>query len=250
MQKFESERGDIMSKKLRMILTGILFSLVFTFGIALVNEEEAKADWYFSRTNIDKCDVYLDRNHFDWDGKAHFPKATIYYKGELLTQNVDYTVKYYNNTDAGTGYLKIKGINNYRGSRKAYFKIEGIDLPTECTFTVRNGRVQVYYNDKIVASNNYLVSDREVYRREIRREPSGDRNTEYIVYEVCTEYTIQGKRQYSGYVTIDEVLEERVLVEKEHPEPPHGPGHGPHPGGPGHGPEPHPGPGGPGHGRP
>lgn len=46
-------------------------------------------------------------------GGVYQPKVMIYADGRLLTENIDYTVKYINNTQAGTGYAYVKGMGIY-----------------------------------------------------------------------------------------------------------------------------------------
>ena len=46
-------------------------------------------------------------------GTVYQPKVTIYHSGRMLTENVDYTVKYINNTQAGLGYAYVQGMGLY-----------------------------------------------------------------------------------------------------------------------------------------
>lgn len=243
-----------MNKKLTKALLGVAFMFIFTFGVSLFSVEEARADWYFSRTSISKCNISLERYAYEWTGREVRPRVIVEHEGKRLREGEDFEVEYRDNINATKdACIKVKGINNYRSTEKVYFEIIGIDISRECTFTVRNGNIQMYYKDRLVPKNNYTVTSYKDSKREVGREPSHDRKKEYIIYEVRCVYTIRGCGQYYGECEIDEIVIEKELVNR--PEPGHdGPGHGggnhPGPGGPGHGGGNHPGPGGPGHGRP
>ena len=251
----------MVSKRVRKGLITAVLAFVFTMVFALINVEEARADWYFSRTSIKKCDITLEKYCYDWTGKEIRPRVAVEHEGKRLRENVDYELVYSDNTDAGKeACVKVKGINEYRSSEKVYFEIDGIDISYECTFTIMNGRVEVYYNDRIVSKNNYDVNEKSQSRRAIKYEVVNNKK-QYVTYEVVNKYEIRGKGQYCGRYVLEEVTYEKVLenrpdVKPDEPKPQpgepggpgHGPGPGPNPGGPGHGPAPSPNPGGPGHG--
>jgi hypothetical protein len=61
----------------------------------------------------------------DYDGKAQKPKPIIRdaTTGTVLTEGVDYTLSYRNNTEAGTATVVVKGKGNYTGTTSATFRI-------------------------------------------------------------------------------------------------------------------------------
>lgn len=58
---------------------------------------------------------------------SYKPDVEVYYKGEKLTQNRDYTVSYEDNYTQGTAYAVVKGMGAFTGWNKAAFTI----LPPE-----------------------------------------------------------------------------------------------------------------------
>lgn len=62
-----------------------------------------------------------------YTGSAVTPALTITDGGKVLSEGVDYSVTYSNNTDAGTATVKIVGKGNYSGSTSVTFKITKMD---------------------------------------------------------------------------------------------------------------------------
>lgn len=58
-----------------------------------------------------------------YSGSAKKPTVKVMYTGTTLKKNVDYTVSYFNNTNAGTATIKITGKRNFHGSFTKTFKI-------------------------------------------------------------------------------------------------------------------------------
>ena len=246
----------MMVGKLRKItLISVLFAIALVFGLALVNVEEARADWYFSRVSIKKCNLRLEAESFNWTGNEIRPYVTVTYEGKRLVLNKDYELSYDNNVDAGldTAEVKVKGIGDYRSSMTLSFDILGIDIAKECTFQYKNNKVIVFYRGKEIGSRNYKTYKGDKERRLINVTPGNNPREQYCTYELYQDITVVGKGQYYGEYVYRTVEVETVLEEKadDKPDGPgHGGGHGPGPGpNPGHGGGNNPGPGpNPGHG--
>lgn len=146
---------------------------------------------YFDRIKIKDCDIQLEAESFDWSGQVITPKVTVTYNGTTLTINKDYTLKYSDNVDAGMGVVKVKGIGDYRGSRKFGFTIKGVDIGKECTYEFVNDRVVMYYNGEVVDEKDYDV---ELYYFDTFVKDDG----EYITYVRTTTYTMFGKGRFEG----------------------------------------------------
>ena len=146
---------------------------------------------YFDRIKIKDCDIQLEAENFDWSGQVITPKVTVTYKGTTLTINKDYTLKYSDNVDAGMGIVKVKGIGDYRGSRKFGFTIKGVDIGKECTYEFVNDRVVMYYNGEVVDEKDYDV---ELYYFDTFVKDDG----EYTTYVRTTTYTMFGKGRFEG----------------------------------------------------
>ncbi len=64
---------------------------------------------------------------YTYDGTAKKPAVTVMYTGTTFKKNVDYTVSYSNNVNAGTATITIKGKRNFHGSFTQTFTIKKAD---------------------------------------------------------------------------------------------------------------------------
>lgn len=67
--------------------------------------------------------ILLSQVAYEYDGTEKTPKVTVTNNGELLSENIDYSVSYNNNIDVGNAVVKINGIGKYCGSVTAQFVI-------------------------------------------------------------------------------------------------------------------------------
>ena len=72
---------------------------------------------------ITDCNVTLSSTSFTYDGSAKRPAVTVKRGSRVLTSGVDYNVSYSKNASVGTATVTIKGIGNYKGSKKVTFQI-------------------------------------------------------------------------------------------------------------------------------
>lgn len=87
-----------------------------------------------SQISIEGCQVTLSQDSYIYNGMEHKPSVTVTCEGNTLVRNKDYTVAYYNNTEAGTAKIIITGMGNYTGTIEKEFTIlektaEGGDNP-------------------------------------------------------------------------------------------------------------------------
>ena len=76
------------------------------------------------RFDISRVNVKLEKDVYEYDGKAKTPKVNI----EGLIEDKDFTVSYVDNIKVGTAKVTIKGIGLFTGSKEVTFKIvEGKD---------------------------------------------------------------------------------------------------------------------------
>ena len=81
----------------------------------------------FEAKNMDAASVSvtMKKSNYVYDGKAKEPKITVKDGNETLTQDIDYTVTYLDNVQAGTAAaVRIDGTGDYVGSKTTYFTIE------------------------------------------------------------------------------------------------------------------------------
>ena len=70
-----------------------------------------------------KFTVELEYTTVEYDGTAKEPAVTVKDGSAVLTKDVDYTVAYLNNVNAGTATVVVTGIGNYSGTKTATFTI-------------------------------------------------------------------------------------------------------------------------------
>ena len=77
-----------------------------------------------SSFDISKLNVKLEKDVYEYDGKAKTPKVNV----EDLIEGTDFAVSYENNVKVGTAKVTIKGLGLFTGSKVVTFKIvEGKD---------------------------------------------------------------------------------------------------------------------------
>ena len=73
--------------------------------------------------NLVDSSVTLSQQSYTYSGSECKPSVTVTYDGKTLVSGTDYTVKYTNNTNAGTATVTVTGKGNYTGTKQATFKI-------------------------------------------------------------------------------------------------------------------------------
>lgn len=91
--------------------------------------------------DIAKCDITGISNKA-YTGKALKQTIVISYNGETLKENVDYTIKYTNNTKPGKVTVTINGKGVYKGTTSKTFiitpkKLDGLKVDSQTTSTVK-----------------------------------------------------------------------------------------------------------------
>ncbi|MDD6201962.1 MAG: Ig-like domain-containing protein, partial [Lachnospiraceae bacterium] len=102
---------------------------------------------------ISKASVSAIKNQ-PYNGTPITPVLTIRYSGKKLTEDVDYTVEYLNNTEIGTAQAVITGIGNYIGTKKVTFKITG----TAISKAKITGIVSKEYTGEAI-TQDYTITD-------------------------------------------------------------------------------------------
>lgn len=74
--------------------------------------------------SISEAVVSLEKNSYNYDGKAKTPAVTVQVGNDVLAKDTDYTVSYANNTNIGTATVTITGKGNYTGTASATFQIK------------------------------------------------------------------------------------------------------------------------------
>jgi len=74
------------------------------------------------KKNVSELTAYVSGS-FEYVGSAITPLPTVMNGTTTLTKDVDYTISYSNNVNAGTGTITITGKGNYTGTRQVGFEI-------------------------------------------------------------------------------------------------------------------------------
>ncbi|MDE7179328.1 MAG: InlB B-repeat-containing protein [Lachnospiraceae bacterium] len=98
--------------------------------------------------------VSLEKDSYVYDGTRRTPKVTVTYTGKdgkeiNLIKNVDYTLAYGNNTDAGNAKVTVTGKGAYEGSIEKTFTITQASL----TITARDKTIKT--GDPLPAAESY-----------------------------------------------------------------------------------------------
>lgn len=198
-----------MMKKSKRVLGAVLsvaMAMALVVGFAVKDKTSASANAN-KRVSVKKCAITLSDTSFDYTGKEIKPSVRVNYKGKDLQQGVDYVVAYKNNVDAGQGSVVVTGKGNYKSSSTVRFNIVGIDFKSNCKVILDNSkRIFVYYNgEQLTENKDYSVFSikQETLVNQVEGV-GGNLNT----YEVTTYYTVSGKGQLSGSVSLTDVKTE------------------------------------------
>ena len=77
--------------------------------------------------SVSECSSSLSTSTYVYYGQEKRPNVYIYNGSTTLVKNVDYTLSYYNNVNAGTARVVITGKGNYTGTKTLYYSILRID---------------------------------------------------------------------------------------------------------------------------
>ena len=87
----------------------------FTITEAAPPQQQAK--------ELSKCTITLSKTSYTYDGKPKKPTVKVKDGKKILVKNIDYTITYHNNVNAGTAKVTVKGKGNYKGTVKKSFTI-------------------------------------------------------------------------------------------------------------------------------
>lgn len=76
------------------------------------------------KASVAKASLKLSQASYIYNGKARKPSVSVQAAGLVLKRNVDYTVEYTKNTNAGKARLVISGKGNYTGKASRSFTIQ------------------------------------------------------------------------------------------------------------------------------
>ncbi len=81
-----------------------------------------------SPIQISECEITWSNLILTYNGTEQTPVPTVMYDSQILEENVDYTLTYYNNKNVGTATVEITGIGEFAGTVTENFTIAELDL--------------------------------------------------------------------------------------------------------------------------
>lgn len=184
----------------------------FTFNI----EEKDLSDGSFTLSN----------NSFTYNGQAQVPTVTYKLDNVTLVKDRDYTLTYHrtttdgevvsNPTDAGTYYIVVEGIGNYKGSNSVSFTISQGTINSN---TITLEQSSYLYNASTITPpeftvrvNNRILTE-EDYSAEIRKGSSSGEVVSEIMDAGTYYFVVTAKSDnYTGYGTKSFVVNPASIV--------------------------------------
>ena len=141
------------------------------FDVSEIRQSRSRiADTYWRTSqgiSISKATVTLENEHCTYCGSQICPTVSAVFDSSSLEEGVDFTVEYGENTNAGTGTVRVMGLGEFRGTEELEFTID----PKEVTVTAADLSKAVDEDDpKLTASVTGLLGDDTVLYT-LSREP-------------------------------------------------------------------------------
>ena len=120
-------------------------TLGYTGAVSLNFTIQATQPEEYPLVEIQHSDVTINGKQFTYTGKAIEPEITVTVDGKVLTAGKDYSLKYENNVEVGTGYAIVSGIatatqtGGYTGQVKVNFTIAEAPKTPDYQITKGNG---------------------------------------------------------------------------------------------------------------
>ena len=93
--------------------------------------------------------ISISEQNYVYDGTPKTPAVSVYYNGILLSENVDYSLKYDDFVVAGTAKVTVTGINSYTGSVTKVYTIKPITFNSKNLSVTFDKTSLVYYNSAV-----------------------------------------------------------------------------------------------------
>ncbi|MDE5974359.1 MAG: VanW family protein, partial [Eubacterium sp.] len=154
-----------MKKKLSLSISVLLLSFLCLLSFSVYADETDVLE--LNKENTSASTYYKE---YQYVGKAITPALTVKYNGKKLVKDVDYTVKYSNNVNAGNAKAVITGIGKYSGSYTKIYKIVPVKDSKDLKFSPKHstvsytgkaktpGIVITYKNKTLTKNKDYKIS--------------------------------------------------------------------------------------------
>ena len=142
--------------------------------------------------DISSTTITLDTTEYTYDSTEKTPRETVKDGSKTLTKNVDYTVSYSNNKDAGTATVTITGKGNYTGTKAV-------------TFTITKG-AQKYLLGDVNQNNSIDVSDILLIQRHIAQQNSQTIANKHPDWKLSSEKITLADTNKNGRIDVADIL--------------------------------------------
>ena len=140
-------------------------------------------------TDISQAEVKLGKDSYIFAGTAKTPSVTVSLGGRTLVPNVDYTVAYRDNVNAGTAKAVVTGKGKYTGSIEMAFTISKAEQPS-VLIVCRKTTYNVAYGAKPFKIKASAEGMKLAYTSSNKKVAVVDRNTGKVTVKGCGIATV------------------------------------------------------------
>lgn len=156
-----------MKRKLSLSISVLLLSILCMLSFSAYAAETETKTLVLDKNNTTASTYYKE---YQYVGKAITPALTVKYNNKKLVKDVDYTVKYSNNVNAGNAKAVITGKGKYSGSYTKTYKIVPVKESKDLKFSPKSttvsytgkaktpGIVITYKNKTLTKNKDYKIS--------------------------------------------------------------------------------------------
>lgn len=148
------------------------------------------------RKNINKLDITVGNNVFEYNGKEKKVDITILDEDYTLIEGLDYSITYENNIDAGTGKVIINGISEvYFGTKEYEITITPFSISDGSLSCGAKDEEGFYNTDNVTLSVNYkILTLGKDFTYKVESVPEEEK----YVYAIIT---VTGINNYTGTIS-------------------------------------------------
>lgn len=135
-------RSVIMKKSLSVISSLLFAALCLGFAFNAYAQD-------VTVLNEANTVISISEQNYVYDGTPKKPTVSVYYNGILLSENVDYSLKYDDFVVAGTAKVTVTGMNSYTGSVTKEYTIKPITFNSKNLSVTFDKTSLVYYDSAV-----------------------------------------------------------------------------------------------------
>lgn len=159
--------------------------------------------------DLTECSLNVEEVPLAFNGKEQTVPFTVKDGDTQLEENVDFTVSYKDNIDAGTATLIVTGIGSYEGELTAKFQIDTVDITSDVV-TKDYSNVSVQYEYKKMEIQPIVKMKQGDYNLSSMK----DFEVEYVnnMNPGTAKITLRGIGNYTGTITKEFTINKRKMA--------------------------------------